>query len=64
MKRTRREFIKDAAVAGAAVAAVDSLILSAVSAEPVKTAENKKCPFFDQPLMCGGQGSDGKFKCE
>lgn len=65
MARTRREFIKDAAIAGTAAAAVSIGVNSsnAVAAE-TKPAEPKKCPFFDQPLMCDGPGADGKFKCE
>lgn len=65
MGRTRREFIKDAAIAGTAAAAVSIGVSSntAVAREP-SPAEPKKCPFFDQPLMCDGRGADGKFKCE
>ena len=65
MSKTRREFMKDAAIAGSAAAAVSIGLDTAQAVETEnKPAENKKCPFFDQPLMCGGPGSDGKFKCE
>jgi hypothetical protein len=65
MGRTRREFIKDAAIAGTAAAAVSIGVNSTVAVAAEQTpAEPKKCPFFDQPLMCDGPGADGKFKCE
>ena len=65
MRKTRREFMKDAAIAGTVAATVSMGINTACAAEAeTKPAETKKCPYFDQPLMCGGPGPDGKFKCE
>ncbi len=51
MYQTRRKFIKDAAVAGAVVAAGTSVSIQETDAvEKVDTVNNVRCPFFDQPI--------------
>ena len=64
MRKTRREFMKNAAIAGTAAAVSMGMDAACAAEVENKPAENKKCPYFDQPLMCGGPGSNGKFKCE
>lgn len=65
MGQTRREFMRDAAVTGAVVAAGTT-----VSLEKAHTAPNdvfctgQRCPFFDQPLLCDGPDADGKYLCD
>jgi len=68
MGTTRRDFIKDAMVAGA-VAAVGTTPYEAKSeAEPVKNdspaGETGRCPYFDQPLLCKGLAPEGKRLCD
>jgi hypothetical protein len=64
MSHTRREFIKDVAVAGAALTAG-----SAMGAENGETPsgagdDSARCPYFDQPLYCKGLSENGKPLCE
>jgi len=68
MGTTRRAFIKDATVVGAA-AAVGTTPYEAVSeAEPVKVDSQSEdtghCPYFDQPLLCKGLAPGGKRLCD
>ena len=65
MKKTRREFIKDAAVVGAVIAASSTVSdEEAVSDTTDEETENAKCPFFDQQMMCGGPDEFGKYTCD
>lgn len=65
MSRTRREFIKDVAVAGAALTTG-----SAMGEENGETPaagpadDSSRCPYFDQPLYCKGLSENGKPLCE
>jgi hypothetical protein len=65
MSHTRREFIKDIAVAGAAVSTgtlIGAEKIQAEETEPVQ--ENARCPYFDQPMYCKGLTPDGKPMCD
>ena len=65
MKKTRREFMKEAVVVGTVVAAGSTVSNEdAVAATTETETENAKCPFFDQPMMCGGPDEFGKYKCD
>jgi hypothetical protein len=65
MGETRREFMKDAATVGAAAALAGPLTAVETKAEPAGSVPaNGRCPYFDQPLFCGGPGPDGRYKCE
>ncbi len=65
MKKTRREFIKDAALVGTVVAAGSTVKAEeAVSDTSYDENENAKCPFFDQQMMCDGPDECGKYKCD
>ncbi|MCE5249296.1 twin-arginine translocation signal domain-containing protein [bacterium] len=66
MSPTRRDFIKDAAVIGAAagtgLTARDTVAENGYGEGPVD--ENTRCPYFDQPLFCKGKNENGKYLCE
>ena len=65
MKKSRREFMKDAAIVSAVVAAGTTVSEKDAGAETeVAEAKNSRCPFFDQPMLCGGPDTNGKFKCD
>ena len=65
MEQTRREFMKDVAVTGTVVA-VGSTFYSEKSGAIGKenVVEKARCPFFDQPLLCGGPDEFGRYKCD
>ena len=59
--------MKDAAVAGAATAvgSVPASDAGAGTAYPDCDADTgERCPYFDQPLFCGGKKMDGRLQCE
>ena len=66
MSHTRREFIRDIAVTGAALSAGGTIASEAVAG----TAASKggmtpdRCPYFDQPMYCKGVTPDGRPMCE
>ena len=65
MSRTRREFIKDVAVAGAVLTAGSAIGAETGDATVSASTENTaRCPYFDQPLYCKGLSEDGKPLCE
>lgn len=65
MGRTRREFIKDVAVAGAALSAGTAMGAENGGAPAAVPADNSaRCPYFDQPLYCKGLSEDGKPLCD
>ena len=65
MSRTRREFIKDVAVAGAALTAGSAMGAgNGEAAESASREEPARCPYFDQPLYCHGLSEDGKPLCD
>ena len=64
MKRTRREFMRDAAVVGTVVAAGTTIKGRKTETAPIEMKNKRKCPFFDQPLMCDGPDEFGKYKCD
>ena len=65
MSTTRREFMKDAAVAGA-VAATGSMAAENAVADGAENEYNfgERCPYFDQPLHCKGMTESGKCLCD
>ncbi len=65
MSHSRREFILDVAVAGAALSAGADLIGGAgeASAETNEPAADR-CPYFDQPMYCKGLSPNGKPMCD
>ncbi|MBN1291387.1 MAG: twin-arginine translocation signal domain-containing protein [Candidatus Latescibacteria bacterium] len=68
MNSSRRDFIKDAAIVGTAVATGTGVEIENAEAEmvydDVSVDESTRCPYFDQPLFCKGMTSDGKLLCE
>ena len=66
MKKSRREFMKDAACVSAAAAAVGTTVQagSETAHADEQTDQQAKCPFFDQPLVCGGPGANGAYPCD
>ena len=65
MSRTRRDFMKEAAVMGGAAAAGGAVENGqAVADEQPVTAEDERCPYFDQPMYCKGLSKSGKPLCE
>ncbi len=62
MAHTRRAFMKEAAIAGAAVAAAPAVTPKSAKADTALAEE--RCPFFDQPMLCGGPDGNGKYKCD
>ncbi|MFC1539727.1 twin-arginine translocation signal domain-containing protein [Candidatus Latescibacterota bacterium] len=65
MGQTRRKFMKDAACAGAVMTAGTALSINESEASELSAKANDlKCPYFDQPLMCTGPDDDGKYKCD
>ena len=65
MDSSRREFIKDVAVAGAVVAAGSMAESDSAEAETVAPEEEtERCPYFDQPMYCKGLTKNGKPLCE
>jgi len=65
MKRTRREFMKEAVCLSTVVATGTAAQMNpkeAVAGE--QTGQTAKCPYFDQPLMCGGPDENGVYKCD
>lgn len=65
MSHTRREFILDMAVAGAAISTGTELSAGAeeASAETVAAVADR-CPYFDQPMYCKGISPDGRPMCD
>lgn len=58
--------MKDAAVSAGALA-VAGTIGGTVSADVDRThdpAPDARCPFFDQPLTCGGPDAGGRYLCD
>ena len=65
MNKTRREFIKDAAIAGTVVAVgANTRVKKTEAIEEEIKVKQTKCPFFDQPLMCNGPDKFGKYRCD
>jgi len=65
MSRTRRDFMKEAAVMGAAAAAGGTAVPVTPAAEDRNgDCENDRCPYFDQPMFCKGLTKSGKPLCE
>lgn len=68
MSLTRRDFIKDAAIAGIIVTSGTSKSEENAHAgiiyEDIQLDETKRCPYFDQPLLCNGMVQNGKLLCE
>ena len=65
MSSTRRKFIKDVAVAGAAVTACSSFTAETAHTEmKPESFDSERCPYFDQPLFCKGQSNTGRPLCE
>ena len=65
MSRTRREFIKDIAVTGAVISTGTVIGAEKIKAEERDSVqENKRCPYFDQPMYCKGLTPDGKPMCD
>ncbi len=65
MRHSRREFIRDAAIAGVVISAgtaVDSG--DAVSTHTHSPDDSVRCPYFDQPMYCNGLSKDGKPLCD
>ena len=65
MSQTRRTFIKGSALTSTAVILGTSEIIG-LQAENVSGTDNSgsRCPFFDQPLMCGGPDKSNRYMCE
>ena len=65
MISTRRDFMKEAAAAGA-VAAVGGASAGkpAVADTPPVAGGDERCPYFDQPMFCKGMSKSGKPLCE
>jgi len=66
MSRTRREFMKDAAVAGAAVA-IGSAAVDARGEDVCADGGGcggDRCPYFDQPMYCKGLSRNGGPLCD
>jgi hypothetical protein len=66
MGRTRREFIRDMAVTGAAISSSGAIAggAAAVTASSKTETAPDRCPYFDQPMYCKGLSSDGRPMCE
>lgn len=65
MGQTRREFIKDTAIACTVVAAGTNTFVNKAAAGRKEVKDKQtKCPFFDQPLMCNGPDKFGRYKCD
>jgi len=67
MDRTRREFMKDAAVAGVVVAAGGAAVDVRGEGECAAGGEcgcRDRCPYFDQPMYCKGLSRSGGPLCE
>ena len=64
MGTSRRIFIRDMTVAGAAVTVCGIPSAEQAEAESPAPAVQEKCPFFDQPLHCGGKRPDGSWPCD
>ena len=63
---SRRDFIRDAAVTGAVAATglAGETAIAAHSQPDSQISEDRRCPFFDQPLFCTGPGPDGSYPCD
>ena len=63
---TRREFIRDAAVAGVTIGAGSVCARASDGGIPIVDEPNGRepCPFFDQPLQCDGPRDDGTYPCD
>ena len=66
MSQTRREFMKDAACTGAVVAAGTAVvgIKESNASDSSFQDSDLRCPYFDQPMTCGGTDNNGKYKCD
>jgi len=66
MSPTRRDFIRDAAVAGAVTASglTGKTVNADISQQNDLTGDEPRCPFFDQPLHCSGPEPDGSYPCD
>ncbi|MCD6309022.1 MAG: twin-arginine translocation signal domain-containing protein [Candidatus Latescibacteria bacterium] len=68
MSQSRRDFMKDMAVVGAAAAAGTAAVPDTARADAVcpDCSENggARCPYFDQPMYCKGLSESGKPLCE
>jgi hypothetical protein len=65
MNSTRRDFMKEAAVAGAVTAAGGASVgKPAVADTPPAAVGDERCPYFDQPMYCKGLSKSGKPLCE
>lgn len=66
MSHTRREFIRDIAVAGAALT-TGATITGKIAADAVVTESGTapdRCPYFDQPMYCKDLSPNGRPMCE
>ncbi len=65
MSHTRREFIKDITITGAAISAGTFIGAEKIKAvETESSNEGARCPNFDQPMYCRGLTPDGKPMCD
>ncbi len=64
MSHTRREFMKDATVAGVALSAGTIAGAEAAGTETADAGDDARCPYFDQPMYCKGLSQDGKPLCD
>jgi hypothetical protein len=64
MSQTRREFLKDIAVGGAAITTGTVIVSGEGKAEETAANENSRCPYFDQPMYCKDLTPDGKPMCD
>jgi len=66
MSHSRRDFMKGAAVAGAAATGAVGAVEESVADETVDADETavRQCPYFDQPMYCLEMSDSGKPLCE
>jgi hypothetical protein len=65
MSRTRRKFMKEIAVAGAAITTGTVIVTGQAKAgEPVSGEGTSRCPYFDQPMYCKDLTPNGKPMCD
>lgn len=65
MSQTRREFIKDIAVTGAAITTGTVIVTGQTEAgESGRNEADSRCPYFDQPMYCKDLTPDGKPMCD
>lgn len=64
MSHTRREFMKDAAVAGVVLSAGAAAGAEAAEEQAKPSGDDARCPYFDQPMYCKDLSKDGKPLCD